>query len=70
MFNLIFIVAAATTAPVFIGSYSSEKLCVEAIRSIFASQLYLPNAPKDPMIEQAITNEMKYQTKYQCIKSQ
>jgi hypothetical protein len=60
------------TTQTFLGQYNSLENCQKAIKAIYVQQhmpfpQYLSKEDKE-RVEKAIDNEIKYQSKYVCIK--
>jgi hypothetical protein len=65
------LLAIAINPPAYMGSYDSLKSCENAIRSIYATHLIVPNLQYSQqqmsVINNVIDTQLQYQQEYRCV---
>jgi hypothetical protein len=65
------LLAIAINPPTYMGTYDSLKSCENAIRSIYATQLIVPNLQYSQqqmsVINNVIDTQLQYQQDYRCV---
>ena len=65
------LLALAINPPAYMGSYDTQKSCENAIRSIFATQLIVPNLQYSQqqmaVINRVVDSQLQYQQEYRCV---
>jgi hypothetical protein len=52
--------------PAQLGTFQTEKACIQAIRSIFTMNIY-KSAQETSQVKEAVETMLKYQQEYKCI---
>lgn len=66
--NYIMLFIAAASTPAYMGTYSSEQECKNAIRLVYQTRL-VPPRMNLPQTDLAIDTKMKYQQEFVCAPS-
>lgn len=65
------LLALAINPPAYMGTYDTQKSCENAIRSIYATQLIVPNLQYSQqqldVINRVIDTQLQYQQEYRCV---
>ena len=65
------LLALAFNPPTYMGTYDTQKSCENAIRSIFATPLIVPNLhysqQKMAVIDRVIDTQLQFQQQYRCV---
>ena len=65
------LLALAINPPTYMGSYDTQKSCENAIRTIYATQLIVPNLQYSQqqmaVINRVIDTQLQYQQEYRCV---
>lgn len=65
------LLALAINPPAYMGSYDTQKSCENAIRSIYATPLIVPNLQylqqQMSVINNVIDTQLQYQQEYRCV---
>jgi len=65
------LLALAINPPAYMGTYNTQKSCENAIRSIYATPLIVPNLTYSQqqmdVINRVIDTQLQYQQEYRCI---
>jgi hypothetical protein len=65
------LLALAINPPAYMGTYNTQKSCENAIRSIYATPLIVPNLTYSQQqmdaINRVIDTQLQYQQEYRCV---
>ena len=65
------LLALAINPPAYMGTYDTQKSCENAIRTIYATQLIVPNLQYSQqqlaVINSVIDTQLQYQQEYRCV---
>ena len=65
------LLAIAINPPTYMGTYDSQKSCENAIRSIYVTQLIVPNLQYSQqqmsVINSVIDTQLQFQQDYRCV---
>jgi hypothetical protein len=65
------LLALAINPPAYMGTYDTQKSCENAIRSIYATPLIVPNLKYSQQqmdaINRVIDTQLQYQQEYRCV---
>jgi hypothetical protein len=67
--TFVLIFAMAGQPPAQLGTYQTEQACTQAIRNIFAMNIY-KGAQDTPQVKAAVDTMMLFQQEYKCMPTQ